>query len=56
MNWMLLLVFVVVGVGTLMGTTAPPVLNTLGKPVVAMVLTGILPLEAGFLEISPIAF
>jgi len=26
MNWMLLLVFVVVGVGTLMGTITPPVL------------------------------
>ena len=31
-------------------------LNTLGKPVIAMVLTEILPLEAGFLGISPIAF
>ena len=26
MKWMLLLVLVVIGVGTLMGTTAPPVL------------------------------
>jgi len=26
MNWMLLLLLVVIGVGTLMGTTAPPVL------------------------------